>query len=293
MGSPPDAGTRPRLSVVMATYDGERFLPEMLDSLAAQERLPDEMVVRDDASSDATVRVLEDFASRAPFPVRVIAGDERLGYARNFVTAAGQATGDLVFFADQDDTWRPEKLATVAMQYGRGESRAFFHDFTLVLGDGTLQEPSYFRLLSARGFGPEVSVKGCSMAVTRAFVDTWGWPPEDAGVSHDFWVALLSTAFGQRSYVDEILIDHRLHGSNASGWIPSARSREFTRPGDGASDIAVLVDVVIKRGRVRRWSRAFLDVVAERGDDLDRAASERLRRTLRQNRRRHLPPERG
>jgi glycosyltransferase involved in cell wall biosynthesis len=293
MSTRPDADARPRLSVVMATYDGERFLPEMLDSLAAQDVLPDEMVVRDDASSDGTVRLLEDFAGRVPFPVKVIAGDERLGYARNFVTAAGDATGDLLFFADQDDTWRPEKLATVAKLYGDGESRAFFHDFTLVLGDGTLQEPSYFRLLSARGFGPEVSVKGCSMAVTRAFVDTWGWPPEGVDVSHDFWVALLSSAFGQRSYVDDVLVDHRLHDGNASGWIPTERSREFTRPGDGASDIAVLVDLVIKRGRVRRWSRAFLGVVAERGDDLDPAASRRLRSTLRQNRRRHLPPERA
>jgi glycosyltransferase involved in cell wall biosynthesis len=293
MSSPQDGGARPRISVVMATYDGERFLPEMLASLAAQDVLPDEMVVRDDASYDGTVRVLEDFASRAPFPVRVIAGDERLGYARNFVTAARQAGGDLLFFADQDDTWRPEKLATVAKLNGDGDSRAFFHDFTLVRGDGTLQEPSYFRLLSARGFGPEVSVKGCSMAVTRAFVDTWGWPPDDVDVSHDLWVALLSSAFGQRSYVDDILIDHRLHDGNASGWIPSERSREFTRPGDGASDVAVLVDVVIKRGRVRRWTRAFLGVVAERGEDLDPVAAERLRRTLRQNRRRHLPPERA
>ena len=116
MSMPPDVGPRPRLSVVMATYDGESYLAEMLDSLAAQDVLPDEMVVRDDASSDGTVRVLEDFATRAPFPVRVIAGDVRLGYARNFVTAAGRATGDLLFFADQDDTWRPEKLARMPLR---------------------------------------------------------------------------------------------------------------------------------------------------------------------------------
>src|SRR4051795_304134 len=93
---------RPVVSVAMATYNGERFLPEMLDSLAAQTRPPDELVVRDDASEDDTVAILNAFARRVPFRVDVHAGGPRLGYAQNFVAATRACTGSVIFFADQD-----------------------------------------------------------------------------------------------------------------------------------------------------------------------------------------------
>ncbi len=286
-GSARSSGGGPSLSVAMATYNGETFLPEMLDSLAMQTLLPDELVVRDDGSSDGTLRVLHEYAGRAPFPVRVLDGGERLGYAQNFVTVSGECSGDLVFFADQDDSWRPPKLETVSRAADPTGSQALFHDFALQSEDGTLIAPSFYGVLAERGFGPGVALKGCSMTVTRAFLDTWGWPPASTSISHDFWVALLATAFGQRRNLDDVLIDHRLHADNASGWIPDDSSREFTERGDQASDVDVLIDLVIKRGRVRGWTRTFLGLLDERGDRLDREAAKRLRRSLRTNRRRH------
>lgn len=283
--TPTDGG--PSVSVVMATYDGERYLAEMLDSLARQTRLPDELVVRDDGSSDATPALLEAFRGRAPFPVRIERG-ERLGYAQNFVTATALCSGDVVCFADQDDRWRPGKLAAIAARFEPGRSLAWFHDLALMLGDGTQTSPSYFALLAARGFGPEVSIKGCSMAVSRAFIDLWGWPSAQSRVSHDFWVALLASAYGQRQYVEEVLVDHRLHDANASGWVPSAASRVFTHSFDDVSDVDVMIDLVIRRRNLRRWTRAFLEVVAEKGGGQDPAASLRLRRALKHHRRRYL-----
>ena len=277
---------RPSVSVAMATYNGAIFLPEMLDSLAAQTLLPDELVVRDDGSSDATLRVLHEFAGRAPFPVRVLDGGERLGYAQNFVAVSGECSGDLVFFADQDDSWRPPKLETVSRAADPARSQALFHDFALQSEDGSPIAPSFYAVLAERGFGPGVALKGCSMTVTRAFLDTWGWPPASTSISHDFWVALLSTAFGQRRNLDDILIDHRLHADNTSGWIPDDSSRVFTRRGDQAPDVDVLIDLVIKQRRVKGWTRAFLDVLDERGERVDPEATKRLRRSLRTNRRR-------
>jgi glycosyltransferase involved in cell wall biosynthesis len=282
----PDPTGPMRLSVVMATFEGETYLPEMLDSLAAQTRRPDELVVRDDGSSDATVAIVEDFAGRAPFPVRVLTG-ERLGYAQNFVTASRECTGDLIFFADQDDSWRPAKLETVARAAHPDRSEALFHDFALASADGTELAPSYYGLLAERGFGPAVALKGCTMAVTRAFIETWGWPPADTSVSHDFWVALLATAFGQRHNLDDVLIDHRLHDANTSGWIPDASSRAFTEPGVPADDIDLLIDLVVKRPRLRAWTRVFLDAAEKPGEQVNAVAAQRLRRSLRTNRRRH------
>ena len=276
----------PGISVVMATYQGERYLSEMLDSLATQSRLPDELVVRDDGSEDGTVRVLEEFARTAPFAVRVVPGDQRLGYAQNFVAATRACSGDLVFFADQDDTWRPGKLAAIESVADSTVPQALFHDFALVRGEGVVA-PSYYALLEERGLSADVAIKGCTLAVTRPFLDLWDWPSAESRVSHDFWIALLATAFGQRRNLPEQLIDHRLHDSNASGWVPDSSSRVFTSAEDDAGSIGLLVDLVLKPPHVARRTRAFLDVIDSAGERLDPAAARRLRRVLRTNRRRH------
>jgi glycosyltransferase involved in cell wall biosynthesis len=279
---------RPSVSVAMATYNGERYLPEMLASLAAQTRWPDELVIRDDASQDGTVDILHAFARRAPFRVDVITGGPRLGYAQNFVAASRECSGGVIFFADQDDTWRPPKLATVMHRVRRRRApAAFFHDFTLQAGDGTPISPSYYGLLAERGYPPAAALKGCSMAVTRGFVDLWGWPSADSAVSHDLWVALLATAFRQRRNLTDPLIDHRLHESNASGWIPDAASREFTEPGDGSGPVRLLIDLVLKPPRLSERTQAFLDVLDARGDQVDAEVAKRLRRLLRANQRHH------
>jgi glycosyltransferase involved in cell wall biosynthesis len=278
---------RPGVSVAMATYNGERFLPEMLESLAAQTCPPDELVVRDDASEDGTVAILHAFARRVPFRVEVMAGGPRLGYAQNFIAASRACRGSVIFFADQDDSWRPPKLATVADAVRRRRPMAVFHDFALIDDRGGQLADSFYDLLAERGLPPAVALKGCSMAVTRAFVDTWGWPPPESRISHDFWVALLSTAFGQRRNLRQALIDHRLHDSNASGWIPEDSSREFTRQGDGAGQTQLLIDLVLKPPRLKPRTRSFLDVLDERGDAVDAVVAQRLERMLKANLRRH------
>jgi glycosyltransferase involved in cell wall biosynthesis len=105
------------VSVVMATYNGARFLEPQLASIAAQTRLPDELVVCDDQSSDESVEILERFASRAPFEVRVERNPERLGFAGNFLHAAHLSRGDLIAWSDQDDVWMPEKLAASTREF--------------------------------------------------------------------------------------------------------------------------------------------------------------------------------
>jgi glycosyltransferase involved in cell wall biosynthesis len=278
---------RPLVSVAMATYNGERFLPEMLESLAAQTRPPDELVVRDDASEDDTVRLLHAFARRVPFRVEVIAGGPRLGYAQNFVAASRACRGGVIFFADQDDSWRPPKLATVTERMSRRTPMAVFHDFALIDDQGAQIADSFYDLLAERGIPPVAALKGCSMAVTRAFVDTWGWPPVGSPISHDFWVAFLATAFGQRRNLVEPLIDHRLHAANASGWIPEASSREFTHDGDGVGPTRLLIDLVMKPPRLKARTRLLLDVLQERGEAVDPVVAQRVRRMLRANERRH------
>ena len=76
-----------KISIALCTYNGEQFLREQLESFTCQRRLPDELIVSDDRSTDGTVSIVERFASQAPFPVALVVNDENLGSTRNFEKA--------------------------------------------------------------------------------------------------------------------------------------------------------------------------------------------------------------
>ena len=94
----------------MCTFNGAAWVGQQLQTLRTQTRLPDELVICDDCSSDGTADLLDDFARTAPFPVRVLRNTEQLGVARNFSQAIGLCAGSLIALADQDDLWGQHKL---------------------------------------------------------------------------------------------------------------------------------------------------------------------------------------
>jgi hypothetical protein len=102
---------RKLISIAMAVYNGERYLSEQLNSLLRQSRLPDEMVVSDDASTDSTVEIIREFAARAPFPVNVILNDRNAGCTTNYERAIARCRGDIVFMCDCDDVWHQQRIS--------------------------------------------------------------------------------------------------------------------------------------------------------------------------------------
>ncbi len=85
-----------RISVVMCTYNGAKFLREQLDSIASQILLPDELVVCDDGSTDATLSILKEYACSVKFSVRVLCNPSRLGAVKNFEQVISIANGDII-----------------------------------------------------------------------------------------------------------------------------------------------------------------------------------------------------
>lgn len=100
-----------RISVAMATYNGGRYICEQLESLAAQTRTPDELVISDNSSDDRTIDLARGFAQRLRFPVHILRNDRNLGLIGNFDRAVAACTGDIIFLCDQDDVWLPRKIA--------------------------------------------------------------------------------------------------------------------------------------------------------------------------------------
>ena len=249
---------RRTVSVVMTTYNGAAYLEEQLDSLRRQSRLPDQLIVSDDGSVDATLDILRRFAETAPFPVEISKNANRLGFALNFMRAARRAKGDIILFCDQDDVWHRNKIGVLARAMPRRKRTVLSHDIEIFRSDGPTM-PSYHKYLHDLGLPPSVTYKGCSLAVSRSFIDFWGWPPEDSSFAHDTWLAALATVMNERRYVGQVLIRHRMHDANASGQIVTletvSRKTAALHPG-GLADLSpaqiLLAAIVGKKTQDRR-----------------------------------------
>ena len=99
------------ISIAIATYNGERFLREQLDSLYQQTRVPDEIIVCDDCSTDNTVSILEEYHQK--YGLTYYVNPTSLGVNKNFFKAISLCTGDFICICDQDDIWMPNKIETL------------------------------------------------------------------------------------------------------------------------------------------------------------------------------------
>ncbi len=208
-----------RVSIAMATYNGAKFLREQLDSFATQTRLPDELVVCDDGSRDATLDILNDFGATAPFEVRVIQNEKNLGFARNFEKVLSLCTGDLIFLSDQDDVWFPKKLKTVEDAILADPSiLCTIND--MIITDVDLKHSNKTQLGNIRVTGSNDNryIAGCCVAIKRPLLEfLMPFPAED--FAHDRWIGDMSVALGVRRLIDEPLQYYRRHGSNESQWV--------------------------------------------------------------------------
>jgi len=227
------------LSVALASYNGERYIGAQLDSIARQTRLPDELVICDDASTDSTGDIVREFARRAPFVVRFLQHG-RMGSTRNFELAITECRGDIIFLCDQDDVWYPNKMETIeAVFINRSETGAVFTDADVV--DENLQ-PLGSRLWKYFRFRPKEQAQveagdalsvllrhpvatGATMAFRSSFRDfLLPMPP----TWHDAWIALLIGTTSHLFALPTPLIAYRQHGHNQVGIPRPGRNRDKT-----------------------------------------------------------------
>ena len=204
------------ISIAMATYNGARFLPEQLASFVAQERLPDELVVCDDGSTDATMEILHAFAATAPFTVRVERNETNIGYVRNFEKALSLCTGDLIFLSDQDDVWLSSKLLRVEAEFVANPTVMLVAN-DMIITDAALKHSNVTQLgnIRASGIGDERFAFGCSMGIRKDFL-TLLFPLPAEHFSHDGWIADACRSLGVQEILEEPLQLYRRHGDNGS-----------------------------------------------------------------------------
>lgn len=211
----------------MATYNGQRYLDEQLESLLAQDHLPAELVVGDDGSVDETLAILEAFAARAPFPVRVTRNQNNVGPADNFLLTAGRCLGPVTAFCDQDDVWLPCKISRAVEALSRTGASLVLQRAELVGGSDpgsiypTYLPPGAYPLGSLYGLQ---DWPGFLMTFHSSLVHRFSFgrrPPYHLNrgqrASHDAWVFMLALNLGTVLVLPEVVARYRRHASTVTG----------------------------------------------------------------------------
>jgi glycosyltransferase involved in cell wall biosynthesis len=218
------------LQILLATYEGARYLEEQLESLLSQTFTSWKLVARDDGSTDDTPSILQRYATRHPDRIRLLPFDgRRLGAMGNFGALLESSGGSHVMFCDQDDVWLPDKIevtraAMAELQSRHGTEAPLLVHTDVRVVDETLRPISEsmwrFQHLEPSRLLPRALlqnfVTGCTTMVNRALLDLALPIPPDARM-HDWWLTLVALSFGAVRSLPIATILYRQHGKNERG----------------------------------------------------------------------------
>ena len=204
------------VSVAMATYNGERYLKEQLDSIYAQTYKNIEVIVTDDCSSDKTVKILEQYAES--HGLRYSVNETNLGFVKNFERAISLCKGAYIALADQDDVWEREKIEVLVREIG---SDLLIHsDCSIIDGKSAVTAPYWKR---ERGFNIKVEnllranvVTGCTVLFKRELLKS-ALPFPEGIAYHDWWLALCAANLNKIVYIPSCLTRYRQHTGQNTG----------------------------------------------------------------------------
>jgi glycosyltransferase involved in cell wall biosynthesis len=246
-----------RISIAMATYNGSQFLSEQLESILNQRLRPDELIACDDGSSDDTVEILQRFADRAPFPVRIARNESNLGFVANFSKAASLCSGDIIFFCDQDDLWDVDKLERVVTEFEADPAAmVILNDARLIDENGRDSGHTQYGNIRSAGAPDNYFNTGCCSAHRKAWQSV-ALPVPSWMDYHDVWINLFSHVTGTARILPVALQQYRRHGNSVTNW-------ELSRL-NGASSLLLLKSHGLRDAREGwRWQVRLLEEMAAR-----------------------------
>ena len=198
------------ISVAMATYNGEKYLQQQLDSIAAQTVLPDELVVCDDCSTDRTIEILENFKNKVNFDVLILRNEVNSGYVKNFARVISEAKGDYVFMCDQDDSWFPNKIEVVLKTFEENpKAQLVAHNAMCTDADLKPLGKTLFEFDVSRGLRYGSAIHGFVTCARRSYLNYM--LPIPYCYSFDRWLSLPAHELKIRYELDTVLGYYRRH----------------------------------------------------------------------------------
>jgi glycosyltransferase involved in cell wall biosynthesis len=213
-----------KISIALASYNGEKFLTDQLFSIINQSLLPNEIVIVDDCSQDGTVDIVKRFMNKknqSDVKIKLFANKQNEGVLKTFQKAILKTEGDIIFFSDQDDLWNFKKIESTAkvFQSKRGVG-VVATSYNLINQEGkmikkgndsgSLEEISFDSIIGGNKY------PGCTMAIKSNYRHFFVDLPL-GGFLHDWFIALISSIQNEFFYFYQPLTSYRLHEGNTIG----------------------------------------------------------------------------
>lgn len=216
------------ITVLLAVYNGEKYLKEQIESILNQSVKDIKIIIRDDGSTDNSAEIISFYCNEYPDKISCVIGSPTGSASGNFSELLKKCDSDYIMFCDQDDVWLPEKIekTLAAMQSAEqiSERPVLVHTDLKVVNQN-LDEiaPSFFdfqKLIQKDVTLPKLLVQnyvtGCTVMINRALKEKCGEIPSDC-IMHDWWLALVAVLFGEFVCVNEPTMLYRQHECNQVG----------------------------------------------------------------------------
>ena len=211
----------PVISIAMATYNGEKYLREQLDSILNQTYSDFELVVCDDCSKDATVAILQEYATKDT-RIKIHVNDENLGFKKNFEKAILLCQGEYIALSDQDDVWTENHLEVLIDNlddcYLVCSNAQLIDSDGQLLGGSVKPDSVYIANKGNEQFLQLLHgnfVQGCTCLFKREIIP-FLFPIPSEFVTHDYWFGLVAAVKGGVRYTSEKLVNYRVHQNNST-----------------------------------------------------------------------------
>lgn len=219
-----------KINIIMATYQGEKYIRQQLDSILESTYTDYILSIYDDGSKDQTIEIIESYQKKYPDKIHLYKNVKNMGHFRNFLQGVVHTPYEYVMFCDQDDVWNSDKIEATYQCMKRAEAKhrnklpiAVFTDATIVDEALQFKHESFHKsggLDTSKLDFPhllmENKMMGCTMMLNRALIEKVSFLPEQARF-HDWWLALIAAAYGEVIYLPKATMLYRQHGNNVVG----------------------------------------------------------------------------
>ncbi len=217
----------PLVSIAMASYNGERFIKEQLESILNQTYKNLEIIVVDDCSKDGTVEILKKYKSDFS-NIKIFQNETNCGVTKTFEKAIYQSTGDFIAISDQDDIWELNKIEILMNEIGNYD--AVYSNSLLVDAQGNSLNKSFTTIMNMKTYHSGApfllsnSVPGHTILMKRVFVEEILPFPID--MLFDLWIGFCAAGNNGIKFVDNTLVKYRQHESNTIGTRDSKNKKQ-------------------------------------------------------------------
>jgi len=218
-----------RISVCMATYNGERYIEEQIKSILNQLSMNDEVIISDDNSTDNTICIIEKIKDNR---IKIFYNHSQKGYTRNFENALKHSSGEVIFLSDQDDVWIEGKVENVLKE---------LENSTLVVTDAEVTDGKLLTICNShfknsgvkQGFWInfiKTRYIGACLAFKRELLSkALPFPKNQSWCQHDYWITIVAELYYKVSLLRVPYIKYRRHGNNASNGGLTNSNNSFTK----------------------------------------------------------------